>query len=390
MLIVNKQAVKALPHPFVVSAMQVPQSPPSADASAVQRPVLTGPVVQLFASALFAVMLRGLGQVSFPNPTVSKMWGWKGILLAWVVPILLNMKAMRLVSVETMMMFRSVATVAVAAGDTLLLGTELSPRKLFSCVVISLGGLIYAQNDLQFDLAGYIWGGCYALSMVVNTVYIKHSFNQLKDMGIIRPLVLHSPRATSSADIAPAAPRRVGENFPQQPPRNTTRPVPRLRQRGVGNGRAEARDHGDRRSDRRAVVVRNGARHQSERNKMPGNLPRVVPHKRRVLSRADTCWNQDVLTATSFDVLGNCTKARHAPLLPSLRSPALTCFLSRAHTVSHARHELSAWLLDLGRVLYRGSDSPHWLRAVLSGWRAPPERSGRRDRRRQEQNRVRR
>lgn len=172
MLIVNKQAVKALPHPFVVSAMQ------------------------LFASALFAVMLRGLGQVSFPNPTVSKMWGWKGILLAWVVPILLNMKAMRLVSVETMMMFRSVATVAVAAGDTLLLGTELSPRKLFSCVVISLGGLIYAQNDLQFDLAGYIWGGCYALSMVVNTVYIKHSFNQLKDMGAWEKTFLNNLLAT--------------------------------------------------------------------------------------------------------------------------------------------------------------------------------------------------
>lgn len=32
---------------------------------------------------------------------------WSGILAAWVLPILLNMNAVGLVTVETMMMFRS-------------------------------------------------------------------------------------------------------------------------------------------------------------------------------------------------------------------------------------------------------------------------------------------
>ena len=93
------------------------------------------------------------------------------------------MKAMRLLTVETMMMFRSIATVAVALGDSLILGSQLSRRQMVACAVISLGGSIYASSDLRFNARGYAWGLAYALSMVVNTIYVKFSFEQNKGMN---------------------------------------------------------------------------------------------------------------------------------------------------------------------------------------------------------------
>eukprot|EP00960_Hanusia_phi_P008213 235047-Hanusia_phi.AAC.1 len=93
------------------------------------------------------------------------------------------MKAMRLLTVETMMMFRAIATVAVALGDRLVLGSQLSSRQMFACAVISLGGSIYASSDLRFNASGYAWGLAYALSMVVNTIYVKFSFERNKEMS---------------------------------------------------------------------------------------------------------------------------------------------------------------------------------------------------------------
>ena len=87
MLVVNKAAMTALPYPLWVSAMQTA------------------------ATALLIFAARAAGKIAFPNPTPQKAAGWLGILMAWMVPILLNMTAMKLLSVETMMMFRSVATV---------------------------------------------------------------------------------------------------------------------------------------------------------------------------------------------------------------------------------------------------------------------------------------
>jgi drug/metabolite transporter (DMT)-like permease len=81
------------------------------------------------------------------------------------------------------MMFRSLTIVVVAAGDFILLKTEITTRSIISCLMISLGGLVYASNDLNFHLEGYFIGTLYSLSMVVNSLYIKYCFNKHQDMN---------------------------------------------------------------------------------------------------------------------------------------------------------------------------------------------------------------
>eukprot|EP00285_Hemiselmis_virescens_P005529 CAMPEP_0173402470 /NCGR_PEP_ID=MMETSP1356-20130122/54022_1 /TAXON_ID=77927 ORGANISM="Hemiselmis virescens, Strain PCC157" /NCGR_SAMPLE_ID=MMETSP1356 /ASSEMBLY_ACC=CAM_ASM_000847 /LENGTH=262 /DNA_ID=CAMNT_0014362809 /DNA_START=29 /DNA_END=814 /DNA_ORIENTATION=- len=172
MLVVNKASLQALPFSYTVTMLQ------------------TG------ASALLLLLARSLGAVSFPNPTVRVMRDWSGILVVWVVPILLNMNAVSRVTVETMMMFRSVTVVAVALGDTLLLGSKQGAREISACILISLGGIIYAWNDLHFDLVGYTWGLLYSVSMIVNSIYVKSAFEKQKHISVWEKTFLNNALGT--------------------------------------------------------------------------------------------------------------------------------------------------------------------------------------------------
>jgi len=181
--------------------------------------------------------------------------------MAWIVPILLNMTAMKLLSVETMMMFRSVATVAVAAADYSFLGTRLTTIKVTACLIISAGGMIYASNDRTYNAEGYVWGAAYGAAMVFNNVYIKHSFNQHKDKNAWEKTLLNNLLATPL--IAAGA-------FWREDSSQLLADVAGLPARGS------------------AIVV----------------LSCLIGFG---ISMSGTAC-RDVLTATSFDVLGNCTK----------------------------------------------------------------------------------
>ncbi len=216
MLVVNKASMNALPYSYTVTAMQTA------------------------SSALLLLVARHFKLLEFPDPTMSVIKSWSGVLAAWVVPILFNMNAVQLVAVETMMMFRSITVVIVAWGDWLFLGTKISWREFLSCVIISCGGVMYAVsmdacgfganhtsqknkpgcifrphlsgpkllpptipsglitcardpadshfflhqwNDMHFHWEGYTWGVLYSASIVFNSIYVKNAFNQHTHMN---------------------------------------------------------------------------------------------------------------------------------------------------------------------------------------------------------------
>jgi drug/metabolite transporter (DMT)-like permease len=226
MLVVNKAAMTALPYSLWVSAMQTA------------------------ATAILILGARTAGRIAFPNPTPAKAMSWMGILFAWMVPILLNMTAMKLLSVETMMMFRSVATVAVAAADFTFLGNRLSTLKarpqtptrsprptpsreigttmsqfkwrlsvqVVACIIISFGGVIYASNDRSYNAEGYLWGAAYGTAMVFNNVYIKYSFNQHPNMNAWEKTFLNNLLATPLIVAAAAWREDSAQLFTSAPP----------------------------------------------------------------------------------------------------------------------------------------------------------------------------
>lgn len=173
MLVVNKAAMNALPFSNTVSALQ------------------TG----VGAVLLYACRAGGVIE-QFPTPNASKIGMWCPVVLVWIIPIALNMAAMRYLTVETLMMFRSVTIVLVAIGDYAILGNSLSRRQQMACLVISIGGVIYASNDISFNVVGYLWGVSYSFAMLVNSIYTKFAFNQNKSMSTWEKSFLNNLLAT--------------------------------------------------------------------------------------------------------------------------------------------------------------------------------------------------
>lgn len=52
-----------------------------------------------------------------------------------------------------------------------------------ACLIISVGGLLYSWNDQHYHLEGYTWGLLYSASMVFNSLYVKHAFNQHNELN---------------------------------------------------------------------------------------------------------------------------------------------------------------------------------------------------------------
>jgi len=159
MLIVNKAAVQALPYPLMVTN------------------------AQMIVSVVVISAMRQSSVVSFPLPDPGKLRDWVGVTVAWVMPIVFNMKALQLLNIETVLVFRTLTSLGVALGDHIWLGQKIEPVGLCGLVAISLGGVVYAYFDVQFALEGYIYAGCYWGSLVVNMLYTKHVFNQHQEMS---------------------------------------------------------------------------------------------------------------------------------------------------------------------------------------------------------------
>jgi GDP-mannose transporter len=159
MLIVNKASVHVLPYPFFVTNLQ------------------------MIASVVVIYGMKLGGIVSFPNPNIAKVRSWVGVTIAWVLPILANMKALQLLSVETVLVFRTMTVLGVAFGDRIFLGTIIDRISFLGLCTITLGGLTYGFYDVSYDSQGYFWAFLYWASMVGNALYIKTVFNNAQQMS---------------------------------------------------------------------------------------------------------------------------------------------------------------------------------------------------------------
>jgi len=159
MLIVNKASVHALPYPFFVTNLQ------------------------MIASVVVIYGMKLGGAIQFPNPNSAKIQAWVGVTVAWVLPILANMKALQLLSVETVLVFRTMTVLGVSFGDRMLLGNHIDPVSFLGLCVITLGGLTYGYYDVSYNQEGYFWAFLYWASMVANALYIKNVFNSSHGMS---------------------------------------------------------------------------------------------------------------------------------------------------------------------------------------------------------------
>jgi len=153
MLIINKAAVKFFPLPSILL------------------------LLQMFVSA---VLVWGLGQLQYLKVDKlewAKISAYCGVIVVFVFNLFTNIKAVQYSNVETVIVFQTLTSLAVAYGDFKLLNTGTpSVRIIISLLIIVLGSLLYVFVDSRegFKAEAYMWVFAYFFAKVTDMLYTKH------------------------------------------------------------------------------------------------------------------------------------------------------------------------------------------------------------------------
>lgn len=84
-----------------------------------------------------------------------------------------SMRALPLVAVATVVVFRNISTLVVAVGDVVLFKKRFSRRAVAALLVILIGSLIYAYADGNYNPVGYRWIALNTLLNAIGNLYEK-------------------------------------------------------------------------------------------------------------------------------------------------------------------------------------------------------------------------
>jgi drug/metabolite transporter (DMT)-like permease len=98
--------------------------------------------------------------------------------------ILTSLKALPFVAIATVVAFRNMCTVIIALIDYFAFGNKFSTPQLYALALTTAGMIMYALQDINFNLAGYLWLVGNSVATIVNTfwnkIYITHYTKELK------------------------------------------------------------------------------------------------------------------------------------------------------------------------------------------------------------------
>jgi hypothetical protein len=152
LLLANKAAMMFLPRPSIVS------------------------LIQILASLVIMQAFR-LSGVEIDRLEWSKVKQYIIYVLAFTVSRYANMKALEKSNVETVIVFRACAPLAVSIIEFLFLGRSLpSHRAAVSLILVCVSAVVYCIADSEFSLHGpsaYTWVSIYFLLLIFEMTYCK-------------------------------------------------------------------------------------------------------------------------------------------------------------------------------------------------------------------------
>jgi len=131
-------------------------------------------LIQLSLSALAIFILGRLRFFTVDPLKWSLVQDYYGVVIVFVMNIFTNIKALQYSNVETVIVFRTCTSLAVAFGDYKFLGRGLpTPPVFLSLSSIALGALIYVISDSTFKITSYLWVTAYFVCQCIDVLYIK-------------------------------------------------------------------------------------------------------------------------------------------------------------------------------------------------------------------------
>ena len=106
-----------------------------------------------------------------------------GVAIAFVMPMVFNMFALKFVSVATVVVFRQVSTALVAIGEYFFFQKRFRILVIVSILLGILGSIMYGFTASDFHFLGYVYSFFYAVTLAVNSLYVKSIFDSLPKMS---------------------------------------------------------------------------------------------------------------------------------------------------------------------------------------------------------------
>ena len=107
------------------------------------------------------------------EPTKIRAFG--GVVAIFCLCLWTNMKALRYVNVEMVIVFRACSPIAVSLLDYQYLGRDLpSAKSALSMVGIALGSVVYFVFEKASETRGLFWAGFYFVTIVTEMAFVKH------------------------------------------------------------------------------------------------------------------------------------------------------------------------------------------------------------------------
>jgi len=151
MLIVNKGAVYLFPLPSLLLSLQ---------------------------TGFSAIVIWSAGQAGYlkvDNLEYHKAKAYIFVVCVFIFNIFTNMKALEHSNVETVIVFQTLTSLAIAYGDYKLLNSGLpSPKVILSLSIIVFGALCYVATDSAFLISEYKWVFLYFTAKTSEMLYVKH------------------------------------------------------------------------------------------------------------------------------------------------------------------------------------------------------------------------
>jgi GDP-mannose transporter len=156
MLIINKVAVYLFPIPTVLL------------------------VIQLFVSSAIIFAMGNMGFMKVDPLEWSKIKQYFGVVFVFLANIFTNIKALQYSNVETVIVFRTCTTLAIAYGDFKFLNRGPPGSRILGCLfLIVLGAIIYVFADSSLQVESYFWVGLYFFFQCMDVLYIKYITNSV-------------------------------------------------------------------------------------------------------------------------------------------------------------------------------------------------------------------
>eukprot|EP00934_Nitzschia_sp_Nitz4_P009267 Nitzschia sp. Nitz4//scaffold32_size149145//114207//115343//NITZ4_002896-RA/size149145-augustus-gene-0.62-mRNA-1//-1//CDS//3329548120//9257//frame0 len=135
-----------------------------------------------------AVLYLGVGQyMGMLGMKPFAMQQWKVFAVSsffLAMQILTSLKALPYVAIATVVAFRNTCTVVIALIDYFFFNTKFSQPQMLALALTTVGMVIYALRDINFNAVGYLWLVGNSVATIINTFwnkfYITHYTKELK------------------------------------------------------------------------------------------------------------------------------------------------------------------------------------------------------------------